>query len=113
MVLFLQVPRLPGTLAVALKDNLEDLIKKHPYHGVLYFTARCLCSLGRTDAAAARTVVSLLRRFKILLLTCLKKVRRTFSDARIRCMCTYGAYPDIFPPSSANCSCSGAQLDSL
>jgi hypothetical protein len=47
------------------QDNLEDLIKKHPYHGVLFFTARCLCSLGKTDEAAAKTVHTTIREHSV------------------------------------------------
>ena len=54
-------------MAVALNDNLGELLKRHPYHGVLFFAARCLCTLASHHAAAAATLLTLLRRFVALL----------------------------------------------
>jgi hypothetical protein len=66
--------QVPDTVAAALNDNLSELLKRHPYHGVLFFAARCLCSLAAHHPAAAATLLTLLRRFVTLLEASLPKL---------------------------------------
>ncbi|KAK3289016.1 hypothetical protein CYMTET_3531 [Cymbomonas tetramitiformis] len=65
---------LPSDLAEALKQNLTELLTRHPFHGVLFLSAQCLCTLGKVYTGAAESVVALVRRFHLHLEQCYRKI---------------------------------------